>query len=293
MPVRCLVRPGSYFDSVVLMRIAAELGARPGVRTASLVMATASNKDVLEAAGLLADEARAAGANDLVVAIDAAEDAAGDALDAAEEALSARSAPPAAGDGEPRRPRTLAEVDGANLAIVSTPGRYAAAEALKALRLGLSAFVFSDNVPIAQEVELKRAAHARGLIVMGPDCGTAIVGGVPLGFANEVRAGDIGLVGASGTGLQQVSSLIDRWGAGREPDARRRQPRSQRRGRRHLDARRHRRARGRPGDARPRTRVEAAGPGGRRARARARGGERQAGRGGVPRSRPGRRRPTA
>ena len=188
MPVRCLVRPGSYFDSVVLMRIAADLGARPGVRAASLVMATASNKDVLEAAGLLADDARAAGANDLVVAIDAAEDAAGDALDAAEEALSARAAPPAAGDGEPRRPRTLAEVEGANLAIVSTPGRYAAAEALKALRLGLDAFVFSDNVPIAQEVELKRAAHERGLIVMGPDCGTAIVGGVPLGFANEVRA---------------------------------------------------------------------------------------------------------
>jgi len=214
MPVRCLVRPGSYFDSVVLMRIAAELGARADVRAASLVMATASNKDVLEAAGLLADEARGAGANDLVVAIDAAEDVAEDALAAAEEALSARSAPPAAGDGEPRRPRTLAEVDGASLAIVSTPGRYAAAEALKALRLGLSAFVFSDNVPIAQEIELKRAAHARGLIVMGPDCGTAIVGGVPLGFANEVRAGDIGLVGASGTGLQQVSSLIDRWGAG-------------------------------------------------------------------------------
>src|SRR6185312_2039064 len=119
MPVRCLVRPGSYFDSVVLMRIAAELGAQPGVRAASLVMATASNKDVLEAAGLLGDEARAAGANDLVVAIDAADDA-------AEEALSSRSAPPAAGGGEPRRPRALAEVEGANLAIISTPGRYAA-----------------------------------------------------------------------------------------------------------------------------------------------------------------------
>src|SRR6476659_722117 len=107
MPVRCLVRPGSYFDSVVLMRIEADLGARPGVRAASLVMATASNKDVLEGDGLLADEAR-----------DAAEDAAGDAFAAAEEALSARSAPSPVGDGEPRRPRTLAEVEGANLAIV-------------------------------------------------------------------------------------------------------------------------------------------------------------------------------
>jgi FdrA protein len=78
----------------------------------------------------------------------------------------------------------------------------------------MNAFVFSDNVPLADEVALKREAHERGLIVMGPDCGTAIVSGVPLGFANEVRAGDIGLIGASGTGLQQVSCLIDRWGAG-------------------------------------------------------------------------------
>jgi FdrA protein len=221
MPVRCLVRSGSYFDSVVLMRIAAELAARPGVRAASLVMATPSNKDVLASAGLLAGDAQAAGPNDLVVAVDAGEDAAEDALAAAEEALRAQTAPPAAtGGGEPRRPRTLGEVAGSDgdagggLAIISTPGQYAAAEAMKALRLGMNAFVFSDNVPLEQEVELKREAHGRGLIVMGPDCGTAIVGGVPLGFANEVRAGDIGLIGASGTGLQQVSSLIDRWGAG-------------------------------------------------------------------------------
>ena len=216
MPVRCLVRPGSYFDSVVLMRVAAEVAGLPGVRNASLVMGTASNKDVLRAAGLLGDEAAQAGANDLVVAIDAGDDVAEDALAAAEDALSAQTAAPAAGaggGGEPRRPRTLAEAPG-GLAIISTPGRYAGAEAMKALRLGMSAFVFSDNVPLEQEIALKREAHERGLIVMGPDCGTAIVGGVPLGFANEVRAGDIGLIGASGTGLQQVSSLIDRWGAG-------------------------------------------------------------------------------
>src|SRR3954466_670234 len=88
MPVRCLVRPGSYFDSVVLMRIAAELGSRPGVRAASLVMATAPNKDVLAAAGLLAGDAAAAGANDLVVAIDTDDDGADETLAAAEAALS-------------------------------------------------------------------------------------------------------------------------------------------------------------------------------------------------------------
>jgi FdrA protein len=215
MPARCLIRPGSYFDSVVLMRVAAELGARPGVRTASLAMATAANKDVLAAAGLLGDDAAAAGPNDLVIALDADADAADEAFAAAEEALDSRAAPPAAAGGEPRRPRTLAEVPGGpRLAMISTPGRYAAAEATKALRLGLNAFVFSDNVPLEQEVALKREAHERGLIVMGPDCGTAIVSGVPLGFANEVRAGDVGLIGASGTGLQQVSCLVDRWGAG-------------------------------------------------------------------------------
>src|SRR3954454_12990363 len=194
MAARCVVRPGSYFDSVVLMRVAAELGSRPGVRTASLVMATAANKDVLAAAGLLDDAATAAGPDARVVALDAAGDAAGGASAAAEEALDSRAAPPAAAGGEPRRPRTLAEVPGGpRLAMISTPGRYAAAEAMKALRLGLNAFVFSDNVPLEQEVALKREAHERRPIVMGPDCGTALVSGVPLGFANEVRAGDVGL----------------------------------------------------------------------------------------------------
>src|SRR5919199_3794945 len=214
MSVACLVRPGAYFDSVVLMQIASELRGRPGVRNASLGMGTAANKEVLEAAGLLAPDAATAGPNDLIVALDTDEDGADEALAAAEAALHARTAPPAAAGGaEPRRPRTLAEAP-AGLAIVSTPGRYAGAEALKALRLGMNVFCFSDNVPLEQEIELKREAHARGLIVMGPDCGTAIVGGVPLGFANEVRCGDIGLIGASGTGLQQVSSLLDGWGAG-------------------------------------------------------------------------------
>jgi succinyl-CoA synthetase alpha subunit len=102
----------------------------------------------------------------------------------------------------------------ANLALVSVPGPFAAAEALKALRLGLNVMVFSDNVDVADEVMLKAEARERGLLVMGPDCGTAIVDGVPLGFANAVRRGDIGAIGASGTGLQQVTCLIDRAGKG-------------------------------------------------------------------------------
>ena len=191
-------------------------------------MATASNKDVLAAAGLLADDAAAPAPNDLVVAIDAAEDAADDALAAAEEALSARAAPPRRGRRRAAAPAHAGRGVGRapHLAMISTPGRYAAAEALKALRLGLNAFVFSDNVPLEQEVELKRdGARARpdrhGARTAGRRSSAACRSASPTRSAR----GDIGLIGASGTGLQQVSSLIDRLGRGREPGDRRRQPR--------------------------------------------------------------------
>jgi len=108
----------------------------------------------------------------------------------------------------------LAEVGAADIALISTPGEYAAAEALKALNLGLSVMLFSDNVSEPDELRLKRAADEKDLIVMGPDCGTAIINGLPLGFANVVRRGPIGVVGASGTGMQEVTVLIDRLGSG-------------------------------------------------------------------------------
>jgi FdrA protein len=102
----------------------------------------------------------------------------------------------------------------ANLALISVPGHFASAEARKALALGLHVMVFSDNVSIAEEVALKREARALGRLVMGPDCGTAIIAGMPLGFANVVPLGDIGIIGASGTGIQEVSCLIARAGSG-------------------------------------------------------------------------------
>src|SRR5262249_31016442 len=117
-----------------------------------------------------------------------------------------------------RRPRTVATgletLPDANLLVVSTPGPYAAAEALKALKAGLHVFLFSDNVPLEHEILLKQMARERGLLVMGPDCGTAILGGVALGFANVVERGGVGIVGPSGTGIQQVTTLLDRAGAG-------------------------------------------------------------------------------
>ena len=212
---RNVVKRNAYFDSVVLMSIAGRLARLPGIESASLMMATPANKDLLREAGLLGAEGEAAGPNDLVVAIRGTEESAPDAFAAAEEALG--ESRPAVASVEASRPRSLFEAAAAgrpNLALISTPGAYAAGEALKALKLGMHVFCFSDNVSVEQEVMLKHEAGRRGLLVMGPDCGTAIVNGVPLGFANEVRRGDIGLIGASGTGLQMVSCLVDRAGAG-------------------------------------------------------------------------------
>ena len=216
--VHARVFANSYRDSVELMQIAAELEALEGIDRAGLVMATPANREVLAAAGLLSDAAAAAGPNDLVVAVAAADPGVADAgLDLAAARLSGSGA---SSSGEATRTvlRTIAEaaaeVEEPNLALISTPGTYATAEAIKALKHGMDVFLFSDNVPIEDEVELKAIARRKGLLVMGPDCGTAILDGVPLGFANVVRRGTIGLVGASGTGLQQVSCLIDRLGAG-------------------------------------------------------------------------------
>ena len=215
--IRCLIRRDMYRDSVQLMRVAAALEQRPGVTRAALLMGTPANRDLLSQAGLLTGDAEAARPTDLVVVIQAADDVSAEgALAEAERLLADHAMGPSRSTGE--APHTISDAlvtaPTANLAIISTPGAYAAAEALKALKRGLHVFLFSDNVPLDEEIELKRLAEKKDLLVMGPDCGTAILDGVPLGFANAVRRGHVGLVGASGTGLQQVSCLIDREGEG-------------------------------------------------------------------------------
>ena len=213
---RCLVRSGAYHDSVVLMRLQAGLAELPGVADAAVVMGTEANRELLAASGLLVEEAARARADDLLVVVKAADAAAAEAALGRVDALLATRAA-AAADGA-FRPRTLASavklLPEARWVLVSVPGRYAAAVAREALGLGRHVFLYSDNVPLADEIELKRTARERGLLVMGPDCGTAIVGGVGFGFANRVRRGAIGLIGASGTGLQAVASRIHALGAG-------------------------------------------------------------------------------
>jgi len=206
-----LVKRGAYHDSVALLRLARALRTRPGVREAAVVMGTPANRDLLADAGLLTEDARAATANDLVVVIDAETAEGAGAAAAAAEPLLARAGRDTA-RGARSGPRTLAgaarRAPEANLALISVPGALAAAEARTALAAGLNVMLFSDNVSLADEIALKRGALERGLLLMGPDCGTAYVAGVPLGFANAVPRGEIGIVAASGTGLQQVASLL-------------------------------------------------------------------------------------
>ena len=210
------VRRGFYLDSVALMRFSADLAALPGIEDAVAMIGTPANLEIMREAGLLAPAGEAAGPNDLVVAVRASDAAAAEAaLDRAGGAFERKRAP--AEDGQ-WRPRTLDgaldRMGDANLALVSTPGACAAREAWRALDRGLNVMLFSDNVPLESERALKERAHARGLIVMGPDCGTAYVAGTPLAFANVVPRGRVGVVAASGTGLQEVAVLLARAGAG-------------------------------------------------------------------------------
>jgi FdrA protein len=207
------VRRGAYHDSVTLMQVSRDVAAVDGVSAAQVAMGTELNLDLLRGMGFaLPDDA---GPNDLVVAVRAADDdAVSRAVAALEQALAATSAGSVGGGlgGEPA-PRSFRSAvraaGGGDLALVSVPGPHAFTETMDALAAGLSVLVFSDNVPVAQEVRLKDEAAARGLLVMGPDCGTAVVGGVGLGFANAVKPGPVGIVAASGTGAQQLMCMLD------------------------------------------------------------------------------------
>lgn len=229
MVVRFRVWRNTYRDSVALMRLSSAASAVAGVRSATVLMATPMNRELLREAGLLTSDVDGAAPDDLLAAVEGETDEGAEAcLGLIENLLTGAGAAPGPGlstatlqpspSGGPRQVRSLAHglavLEGANLALISVPGEHAAAQAWCALQQGLNAMIFSDNVPQEQEIELKRYAARKGLLVMGPDCGTAIIGGRPLAFANRVRRGSIGVIGASGTGIQMVTSLIHQMGGG-------------------------------------------------------------------------------
>jgi len=210
------IRSGVYYDSVVLMQLQRSLSGQPGVLDAGVVMGTEANKNLLIQGDLLAPEVQAASANDMLIVIKAEDEtAAQTALDQVNELLTARRSKSIETEYLPKTLESAAQMlPDAQWVLISVPGRYAASVSRQALNLGKHVFLYSDNVSLEDEIELKQIAAGKGLLVMGPDCGTAIVNGVGFGFANMVRRGPIGMVAASGTGLQQVSARIHQMGFG-------------------------------------------------------------------------------
>jgi len=216
MPVKVVISANTYFDSVSLMSLSTKANGIQGIDQAVVVMGTEMNKGVLRNVGLFTPEVEDARSGDLVIVIKAP------TVERCESALTEIEALLRMRDTSRRGGgltyATLASavrhVAGANLAIISVPGEHAAREARKALDHDLHVMLFSDNMSVEDEIELKQAAHAKGLLVMGPDCGTAILGHVGLCFANAVRRGNIGIVGASGTGSQEISVRIHDFGGG-------------------------------------------------------------------------------
>ncbi len=217
MVVKGIIKKGEYYDSVTLMLVARDAAKLEGVEDAAVVMGTEQNKSILETSDMLLDMFKDAGDSDLLIAVKAKDEkAAEEAFKKIDELLmERRSKAQEAGEYTPKSLEGALEyMPDANMVIISVAGKYAGDEAKKALEKGLHVMLFSDNVPLEKEIELKKYAKDNGLLVMGPDCGTAIINGAPLCFANVVERGDIGIVAASGTGLQEVSSVITNEGAG-------------------------------------------------------------------------------
>ena len=211
---KAFIKRDSYFDSVSLMLMSRELKMAPGVTDAIVAMGTDMNVDLLKNMGFAISELEGITPNDLLVAIDASdEETLHGAIDAANAALVQKKGT-SNSNGTKSEPTSLKlavdQLADANMAVISLPGAYAVREAHKALELGLHVMLFSDNVSIDDEIALKAVGRQKGLLVMGPDCGTAIINGKPICFANMVRRGPVGVVGASGTGIQEVTCLVDR-----------------------------------------------------------------------------------
>jgi FdrA protein len=217
MIIKSILKSGEYYDSVSLMMVSKEINEQDGIIDSAVVMGTKENREILETSGLFISEFENASDTDLLIAVKAnTNKIANNVITNIDKFLNKLRT------GETNEKAfTPKSIEGAvqllpeaNLALISLPGKYAANEAQKALDNGLHVMIFSDNVLLEDEIKLKQLAKEKGLLLLGPDCGTAIINGIPLAFANIVNRGDIGIVAASGTGLQEVSCIISNQGAG-------------------------------------------------------------------------------
>lgn len=216
MATKIVIKKSTYFDSVSLMSLSTKANQIEGVDQAFIAMGTEMNKEVLRNVGLMTSELEEAKTSDLMIVIKAATDELTEsAYESIEQLFNKKDTVKGTSDIKyPTIDSAARNIPEANLAVISVNGAYAAREARKALENDLHVMLFSDNVSVEEEIELKKLAHEKGLLMMGPDCGTAIIGNVGLCFANAVRKGNIGIVGASGTGSQEVSVRIHDFGGG-------------------------------------------------------------------------------
>jgi len=212
-----VILKNNYQDSINLMLLTNTINDLGDVEMSQIMMGTDANKDILNNTGLLSEEAEGASPNDMMIVVDSQNEQIMDqvmpAIDSFLADLSAKDQgkeTPAAASWQ----EALSAMPDANVALFSIPGEYGAAEMEKALKNDLHVFSFTDNVAIEDEVRLKKLAHEKGLLMMGPDCGTGIISSIPIAFTNVVAPGNIGVVGASGTGIQEVTTIIDRLGGG-------------------------------------------------------------------------------
>ena len=212
-----VIKKNSYQDSINLMLLTNEINALEDVSKSQIMMGTDANKDIFKNSGLLTPEVETASPSDMVIVVDSDDPGIIDVvLGRVEKFLSDLSIKKEAFDRKDvdSWDAALTALPDANLALFSTPGEYTAPEIEKALDKGLHVFSFSDNIPLEDEVRLKKRAHEKGLMLMGPDCGTGVISSIPVAFTNVSKSGNIGIVGASGTGIQEVAAIIDRLGGG-------------------------------------------------------------------------------
>jgi succinyl-CoA synthetase alpha subunit len=212
-----VIKKNSYQDSINLMLLTNSINTLAGITKCSIMMGTDANKDILKNSDLLTAEAERAAPSDMIIVVETADEKiVENVLEETENflndlAVKRKKNNP---DSVTSIEAALEELPEANLALFSIPGEYAAEEIEKAIDQGLHVFSFTDNISLEDEVRLKKKAHEKGLLLMGPDCGTGIISSIPVAFTNVVRPGNIGIVGASGTGIQEVTTMIDRMGGG-------------------------------------------------------------------------------
>ena len=209
-----VIRKNQYYDSVFLMGINKHLSEEDGVTQSAMLMGSEKNKQLLKDINVVNDDIKSAQPNDLIVAVVAESQVIVDKALAKLDFWLTAAIENAPISNLHTLQQGLAEKPDANLAVISLPGEYAAREARKAIEAGLNVFIFSDNVSLDDELELKKLGRQKNLLVMGPDCGTGIIGGIGFGFSNSIRRGSIGVIASSGTGLQEFTCQVHNGGCG-------------------------------------------------------------------------------